>query len=131
MNKSSLIGFILIGAVLFGWMLWMQPSKEERAEQQRIQDSIMTARREAAALDSLRQLEERARAEEAAALAAIHAAETDSATLAAEQEQARLDKFGVFASASNGTEQTWIVENELQKITFSSKGGYIKERNGS
>ncbi len=127
MNKSSLIGFILIGAVLFGWMLWMQPSKEERAEQQRIQDSIMTARREAAALDSLRQLEERARAEEAAALAAIHAAETDSATLAAEQEQARLDKFGVFASASNGTEQTWIVENELQKITFSSKGGYIKE----
>ncbi|MBR4391006.1 MAG: membrane protein insertase YidC [Bacteroidales bacterium] len=127
MNKSSLIGFILIGAILFGWMLWMQPSKEQLEEQKRIQDSIVMARREAAVLDSIRQAEEQQRAEEAQALAAMQVMEMDSATAAAEQIRLQKDKFGVFASTSNGQDQIWTVENQLQRISFSSKGGFIKE----
>ena len=127
MNKSSLFGFILIGAVLIGWMFLMQPSKEELAEQKRVQDSIMAARREAAALDSLRMLEEEQRDAEAQRIAQLNAVEMDSATLAAEQDRLRIDKYGAFASASNGEEQLWTVENKLQRITFSSKGGFIKE----
>ena len=127
MNKSSLFGFILIGAVLIGWMFLMQPSKEELAEQKRVQDSIMAARREAAALDSLRMLEEEQRNAEAQRIAQLNAVEMDSATLAAEQDRLRIDKYGAFASASNGEEQLWTVENKLQRITFSSKGGFIKE----
>ena len=38
MNKTSLIGFILIAAILFGWMWWMQPSQEELAEQKRMKN---------------------------------------------------------------------------------------------
>lgn len=127
MNKSSLIGFILIAAILFGWMYWMQPSKEQLAEQKRIQDSIMTARREAAALDSLRLLEEQQHEAEAQQLAELNRATMDSTALAAEEERVRKDKFGAFATASNGEEQYWTVENKLQKITFSSQGGFIKE----
>ena len=129
MNKSSLIGFILIAAILFGWMWWMQPSKEQIAEQQRIQDSIRMARQEAAILDSIRLAEEQAAKAAADTIpqAAIPETVTDSATLALMQYQQSRDKFGVFASASNGEEQLWTVENDLQRITFSSKGGYIKE----
>lgn len=127
MNKSSLIGFILIALILFGWMYWMQPSKEELAEQKRIQDSIMTARREAAALDSLRLLQEQQREAEAQRLAELDRASMDSTAIAAEEERVRKDKYGAFASASNGEERYWTVENKLQKITFSSQGGFIKE----
>ena len=56
-NKNTLIGFILIAAILFGWMYFMTPSKEQLAEQQRIQDSIRRARLEQMALDSLREAE--------------------------------------------------------------------------
>ena len=129
MNKSSLIGFILIAAILFGWMWWMQPSKEQIAEQQRIQDSIRMARQEAAILDSIRLAEEQQAkaAADTIPLAAVPEIEMDSTTLAQVQYQQSRDKYGVFASASNGEEQLWTVENNLQRITFSNKGGYIKQ----
>ena len=128
MNKSSLIGFILIAAILFGWMWWMQPSKEQIAEQQRIQDSIRMARQEAAILDSIRLAEEEQARAAADTLPLITPeTATDSATLALMQYQQNRDKFGVFASASTGEEQLWTVENNLQRITFSSKGGSIKQ----
>ena len=128
MNKSSLVGFILIAAILFGWMWWMQPSKEQIAEQQRIQDSIRMARQEAAILDSIRLAEEQSRLAEAEALTATAVeTPTDSVALALAQYQQRRDKYGVFASASDGEEQLWTVENDLQRLTFSSKGGYIKQ----
>ena len=128
MNKSSLFGFILIAAILFGWMWWMQPSKEEIAKQKHIQDSVMMARREAAILDSIRLAEEKEQQEEGEAIAAlVAAASMDSATYAEKVYQASRDKFGVFASASMGEEQEWTVETNLQRFTFTNKGGTIKQ----
>lgn len=128
MNKSSLFGFILIAAILFGWMWWMQPSKEEIAKQKHIQDSVMMARREAAILDSIRLAEEKEQQEEGEAIAAlVAAASMDSATYAEKVYQASRDKFGVFASASMGEEQEWTVETNLQRFTFTNKGGAIKQ----
>ena len=126
MNKSSLIGFILIGAILFGWMLWMQPSKEELAEQKRIQDSILLARQEAAMLDSIQMAEEQANLAKLDSLAEA-VQWTDSTAYLAEQERLSRDKFGAFASASQGEEQLWTLENRLQKVTISNKGGFIKQ----
>ena len=128
MNKTSLLGFILIAAILFGWMWWMQPSQEELAKQKHIQDSIMMARREAAMLDSIKFAEEQKNKEEAEALTEPQAlVEMDSAALAAEQYRLTKDKFGAFASASMGEEQLFTVETPLQRITFTNKGGAIKE----
>ena len=39
MDKNTIIGFVLIAAVLIGFSWWSRPSEEEIA-QQRIQDSI-------------------------------------------------------------------------------------------
>ena len=127
MNKSSLLGFLLIAAILFGWMYSMQPSKEELAEQRRIQDSIMMARQEAAIQDSIRLAEEQQQTAEEQAQALLPEVEMDSATAAAHEYQLIRDKFGAFASASAGEEQLWTLENQLQRITLSNKGGYIKQ----
>ena len=106
----------------------MQPSKEELAKQKHIQDSIMMARREAAILDSIRLAEAKAEEEEGEAIAnSVAAMSMDSATYAEKVYQASRDKFGAFASAAMGEEQLFTYETNLQKITFSSKGGAIKQ----
>ena len=126
-NKNTLIGFILIAAILFGWMYFMTPSKEQLAEQKRIQDSIHQARMEQMALDSLRQLEQRQAAALVQLTDTLALAETDSATEAQRQQVALRDKYGVFANASQGSERTFTIENNLQKLTFSTKGGFLKQ----
>lgn len=126
-NKNTLIGFVLITAILFGWMYFMSPSKEQLAEQQRIQDSIRQARLEQMALDSLRQAEQ-----QAVQMAAMHAdsaqlADMDSLSRAQLLQNTLRDKYGVFAAASEGDEQTWTIENKLQRLTFTNKGGFLKQ----
>ena len=81
-NKYTLIGFALIAAILFGWMYFMSPSKEELAKRQQVQDSINRVNRER---DSLRQLEQR-ETEVTVQLADTTATtELDSAALALKQ----------------------------------------------
>lgn len=127
-TKNTLLGFILIAAILFGWMYFMTPSKEELAKQQHIQDSIRQARLEAAALDSLRIMEQRsAQSAVTDTLAALPEVEMDSADLAQQQYNALKAKFGAFASASQGDEQLFTIENQYQRLTFSSKGGFLKQ----
>ncbi|MBR3427211.1 MAG: membrane protein insertase YidC [Bacteroidales bacterium] len=126
-NKSTLIGFVLIAAILFGWMYFMTPSKEQLAEQQRIQDSIRQARLEQMALDSIRTAEQ-----QAAQMAALQAdtaqlSELDSLSKAQLMQNNLRDKYGVFAVAAEGSEQTWTIENKLQKLTFTNKGGFLKQ----
>ena len=129
MNKSSLIGFILIAAILFGWMMWMTPSKEELARQQHVQDSIRQVRIAEAQLDSIRNAELQRANDSLAAIQNLMQSDTiaDPAFLAKAQYNALRDKFGVFASAATGSEQTFTVENQLQKLTFSTKGGFLKQ----
>ena len=40
MNKNTIIGFILIAAIMIGYTVWMTPSQEELAKQQFVKDSI-------------------------------------------------------------------------------------------
>ena len=127
-NKNTLIGFILIAAILFGWMYFMTPTKEQMAEQQRIQDSILRVRLEQMALDSIREAERRQADAQLAAL------QTDTAQLpgldslgkAQQLHNALRDKFGVFAASANGEEQMFTIENKLQRLTFTNKGGFLK-----
>ncbi len=126
-NKNTLIGFALIALILFGWMYFMSPSKEQIAEQQRIQDSIRRVRLEQMALDSLRQAERQAEMQLTALPTDTAQTELDSLGLALQQQNALRDKYGIFAVSSQGSEQTWTIENKLQKLTFNSKGGFLKQ----
>ncbi len=126
-NKNTLIGFVLITAILFGWMYFMSPSKEQLAEQQRIQDSIRQARLEQMALDSLRQAEQQAVQMAAMQADSAQLADMDSLSRAQLLQNTLRDKYGVFAAASEGAEQTWTIENKLQRLTFTNKGGFLKQ----
>ena len=126
-NKSTLIGFVLIAAILFGWMYFMSPSKEELAEQKRVQDSIRLARMEQMALDSMRIAEQKAAQLAAMPSDTVQMEATDSLSLAQQQQNALRDKYGIFAVASQGEEQTRTIENKLQKLTFTNKGGFLKQ----
>ena len=127
-NKNTIIGFVLIAAILFGWMYFMTPSKEQMAERQRIQDSIRRVRLEQMALDSLRQAEQRQQATALAQIADTAALSgMDSASIAARQDALMRDKYGVFAASANGEEKTFTIENKLQRLTLSTLGGFFKK----
>ena len=128
-NKNTLLGFALIAAILFGWMYFMTPSKEQIAEQQRIQDSIRRARLEEMALDSMRQAERKKADAQLAALQTDTAqlALMDSASIVLQRQYALRDKYGVFAGSAEGEEQFVTIENQLQRLTFSNKGGFLKQ----
>lgn len=118
MNKNSLIGIILIMAVLIGWSIWMTPSKEEIAKQRHIQDSIKKLNREHYIQDSIKYAE---------AVAYSEQPEINVNTSDDDIFIERTNKFGVFADASMGKEQTWTLENNVLKMTLSSKGAYVKK----
>ena len=128
-NKNTLIGFALIALILFGWMYFMTPSKEQLAEQRRIQDSIRQVRIAEARLDSIRMAEQQRQAETTVNLMidSTQLADMDSAALVEHQAAIMRDKYGVFAVSANGEEKTWTIENKLQKLTFSNKGGFLQK----
>ena len=99
MDKNTLVGFTLIGAVLIGFSIYNRPSQEEMERAKRYQDSITIAQVEAAKLE---------------------------AEAAAQSVQAlTLDSTSLFFGANQGTEQFTTLENNLVKVTFSNKGGRV------
>ena len=99
MDKNTLVGFTLIGAVLIGFSIYNRPSQEEMERAKRYQDSITIAQVEAAKLEA------------EAAAQSIQALTYDSTSL--------------FFGANQGTEQFTTLENNLVKVTFSNKGGRV------
>ena len=101
-NKSTVIGWVLIFAVMVGFIWMNQPSEEQLAEQARlraVQDSI--------ALVQAQQ-------------------ELDQAVAEAHYNQTLLqDSTSALYFAAQGEEQTFTLENELVKLTFSNRGARV------
>ncbi|MGQ1787806.1 MULTISPECIES: membrane protein insertase YidC [unclassified Saccharicrinis] len=114
MDKNSVTGMILIAAIL-GLFWWInKPSEEEIEAQKRYQDSI--AKVEASAT------------KEAAREQSNVVVETkvESTTVADSSAQKQLaDKFGLFASAVEGENKFYTLENERIKVKFSSRGAKV------
>lgn len=104
MDKNTLTGFILIGLVLIGFSYFSQPSEAEIQERLR-QDSIQTV--------------ERLKAEEAV--------RTKEAVEIAQRAQAALDTTSLFYSHRSGENDTIVLENDLLKLTFNTRGGVVKK----
>ncbi len=117
MDKNTIIGFVLIFAILIAWQQFNKPSAEALEAQARMRDSLEQLR-----ADSLARWEQ----------ATAGAAETDSAS----QLPAHLPEgnsahgldiaYGPFAAAAEGREQTFVLENDELRITFTNKGGRIQ-----
>lgn len=108
MDKNSIFGLLLIGAILIGYTYLTKPSEEEIKAQQ-TRDSIALVERVH---------NEKFEAERLAGLKAQYA-EVKQDTVALKET------YGVFASAVGQDEEFVTLENELVKLTINTKGGRI------
>lgn len=105
MDKNTIIGFVLIAAVLIGFSWYSRPSEEELA-QQRIQDSIAAVNKQKA--------ENQLKAEQQAAKQN-------------EASQTAQDTTVAFYKALNGKAQDIVLKNSKVELTLSTKGGTVKK----
>jgi len=103
MNRDTIIGFVLIALVLFGYSWWSQPSQEEIEAYQRQQDSIAAVQKDAETKAKIAEAERKAQAEAAA----------------------QGDSTALFFQALNGTAQDIVLKNDKLELTFSTKGGTL------
>lgn len=102
MDRNTVIGFILIGALLIGMFYFNSKSSlAYQAEQKRIQDSIAKLKPKVNPL----------------------IAKADSVKL---DSVKKVQLAGGFQQYVSGTENLTVVENEVVKISFTNKGGQPK-----
>ena len=101
-NKSTVIGWILIFAVMVGFIWMNQPSEEQLAEQARVR----------AMQDSIAMVEAQK--------------EIDKSLAEAQYNQSLLqDSTSTLFLAAQGEEQTFTLENEVVRLTFSNRGARV------
>jgi len=121
MNRNTIIGLVLIFAIFIGWSYWMQPSEEELEVQR--QEQVAAARQ-----DSINRAGNKAR-ERALAEAPkeeVVVEQTSQIPDDTNPDFQQLSKeYGAFGHSGQGAEDLITVENDVMKITFTSKGGRI------
>lgn len=121
-NKNTIIGFLLIFAILIGYYFITKPSQEEIFEQQRKRDSVMASYRYRDSLAAAAQLKQAEIIEEQK----VADASVTSSTPPGEQDINKLkDMYGSFSLAAKGEDQRYFLENDKLKIGLSTKGGKI------
>lgn len=124
MNRNTIIGLVLIFAIMIGYGLLTRPSKEELARRQKIQDSLLIVQQ--------RKLDSLSLADSLQKLAASTQAEAETTALLPGQtavtpleQSAMNDALGVFSGSSTGERKLYYIENEVIKLGISSKGGKV------
>ncbi len=119
-NKETIIGWGLIIVLMIGFSVYS--SKKTIADQKAKQEQL---RVEKIAKDKEKAMEQ--------VLAAANATDTTktasapgASSISAKDSSVVSAQFGVFAGALKGEEKLFVIENDLQKITLTSKGGQIK-----
>lgn len=112
MDKKTIIGFLLMAVVLFGYTWYMQPSAEQKAAMQRYQDSLLQV--------------------ENARLAEINQVESlpidTTVELTVDEHTAQLrSEYVDFAPFAEGEEQTLTLSNPQVSLTFSTLGGCLSQ----
>lgn len=122
MDKNTIIGFILIGAIVIGFTILNRPSQEQIAEQQRLRDSIQQVEEQKAILE----------AERLSADSSVQDAEIKQQTLASDffaTGSAAIDSVASNVDSIVATvpsaEEFVTLENEKLKLVLSTLGGRI------
>jgi len=129
MDKQTIIGFVLIVAIL-GIFTWMnRPSEEQIAAQKRYQDSI-------AQVELARQIAEAqaqntvVNQEDNTSVSQENNTVTNQGITPASEGTVKSDstpdaQYGVFASAMIGTDSLTVLENDVLELALSNKGGRV------
>ena len=109
MDKNTIIGFSLIGLILLGFWQLNKPNEKEVQAQKRYNDSI--------ALVQQAKVQAETAINKTATVSKDSVIGTDTAAISS--------SFGDFSASAKGEEKFYTLENELIKLTISSKGGRI------
>ncbi|TPD66985.1 membrane protein insertase YidC [Flavobacterium microcysteis] len=107
-DRNSIIGFVLIFVLLLGVMYFNKPSQKEVDAKAKIE----AEKQKAATV-----------AEKEAAITAVDTTAKDSLQL--EKLKSSLGSFAYAATLPSAKPEIQTLENDLVKLTFSNKGGYI------
>jgi len=119
-DKQSLLGLGLITAILGVWLYFSGPSKEQIARNKQIKDSVELAQRKTAQAEAAKiaaTIESRPESTLAAAVAV-----PDSVI-----NRERQKTFRDFYPATQGATEEFQIENDVLRLTISTKGGQIKK----
>lgn len=105
MDRNTFTGLFLIALILLGMSYFMQPSKADLKKEQMRQDSISAAKRGISTLSAT--------------------ASAKLATAATTDTTARIVATGPFSAGVAGKEQFITLENDVMKVTLSTRGGRI------
>jgi YidC/Oxa1 family membrane protein insertase len=110
MDRNTQLGLLLIFGLFVLWQVVTSPSQEALIKQQQMEDSILLARK------SSQKIQDKIKVQSTEGI-------KNNSVLTTE----RLNQFGAFSNAAAGKASFFVLENELLKVTFNSKGGTIKE----
>ncbi len=115
-DLNSLIGFVLLGAIMLYYFYTNQPTPEEIAKQkiEQVQDSIQKVQQSVIQNSTVNQTTE-----------SLVVNPSDS--LAFTQMQNKLGTFAYSASLPSAKAQETVIENDLVRIKISNLGGQITE----
>ena len=126
MDRNSLIGLGLIGAILIGWMYFTAPSKEEIERNKRVRDSIALAEQKKAEEIVKTQTIQKQKDSLFVKGTVDSVSALPDSILKIKKEQELVSNFRDFAPAASGKDEEFVLENNLIKVFVSSKGGKIK-----
>jgi YidC/Oxa1 family membrane protein insertase len=109
MDKNTIVGFVLIAAILIGFAVLNKPNEEEVALQKAYNDSIALVAKE--------------REQTIAQQPVIDTVKVQKSDSLAVTQKSQV--YADFLTASTGEEKLVTMENDLLKLVFSNKGGRI------
>ena len=112
MDKNSIIGIIVIVGILVIYSILSKPSEEEVARREHREDSIRAVQQEQAE-------KELALQRQRDSIANLPSAVVIDTT----KPQYLTKEYGEFASSATGKNEFYVLENDLLKLTISTKGG--------
>ena len=108
MDRNAIVGFVLIALIFIGYMIYNAPTKEEMERAKHKQDSIALVQKQQHLADSLQQVSPKA-----------------DSTKGSSLHSQGIASQGIFKDSLAAGEQLVIIENEVMKVTLSSKGGKV------
>lgn len=120
MDKNSITGLLIIGAILVGFFFINKPSEEEIERQKTVRDSIVQVQNQKALEEAKRFETQETELKEQITSEAIQAG---ALTLDSIDSAKLKNMYGSFADAAQGENEFITLENELIKIKLATKGG--------
>lgn len=119
MDKNTLIGLLLIAAIIIGFSIYNRPSKEQMAAQQKLRDSIQLAEQQRKILEA-----ERQKTPDSVEVVSENSMVSDFFGTAA-QDSVAVTSDSLTAVSSVSTNEHIALENEKIRLLLNTKGGSI------